>query len=96
MGAEAVATCGGADGQWSMAVRPPTSTHRLRGTNLSPPRASLAVGVQLRRRGPQTAGSSGASACARGPGTARSTWRVRGATSRAGSPTSKTIRLNLL
>jgi hypothetical protein len=65
MGAVMVATCGGAGGQRSMAVRPPASTHRPRGTGLSPSRASLAVGVQLRLRGPRTARSSGASACAR-------------------------------
>jgi hypothetical protein len=96
MGAEAVATCGGAGGQWSMAVRPRASTHRQRGTGLSPSRASLALGVKWWQCGPQTAGFFGASTCARGLGTAWPTWRVRGATSRAGSPSSKTIRLNLL
>jgi hypothetical protein len=42
----------------------------------------------------ECARSSGASACARGPGTARPTWRVHDTTSRAGSPGSKTVRLS--
>jgi hypothetical protein len=79
-----------------MALRPPASAHRPRGTGLSSLRASLALDAQWRWCGPGTAGCSGASACARGPGTARPTWRVRGATSRTGSPNSKTVRLNLL
>jgi hypothetical protein len=95
-GPGAVATCGGADDQWKMAVRPPTSAQRPRGTGLSSLRASLALDAQWRQRQPRTAGSSSASACARGLGTARPTWWVRGATSRAGSPNSKTVRLNLL
>jgi hypothetical protein len=33
-GREAVATCGGADGQWGTAVRAPASAHPLRGTDL--------------------------------------------------------------
>jgi hypothetical protein len=65
MGAEAVATCGGAGDQWRMAVRPPASTHRPRGTVLSPSRVSSALGSQWRRRVPRTAGFPGASACAR-------------------------------
>jgi hypothetical protein len=76
MGAEAVATCGGAGGRWSMAVRPPASTHRPRGTVLSPSCASLVVGVQWRRRGPRTDVFPGASACARNRGTAGTTWRA--------------------
>jgi hypothetical protein len=78
MGVEAVATCGGAGGQWRMVVRPPVSTHRPGGTGLSPSRASSALGVQWQRRGPQTAGFPSASACARGSGTAWPTWRRAG------------------
>jgi hypothetical protein len=33
-GRGAAATCGGADDQWGMAVRPPVSAHRPRGTDL--------------------------------------------------------------
>jgi hypothetical protein len=58
MGAEAVATCDRAGGQWRMAVRPPASTHRPHGTDLSPSRASSALGVQWRRRRPRTTGVS--------------------------------------
>jgi hypothetical protein len=54
-------------GQWRMAVRPPASAHRPRGTGLSPSRASLAVGDST---GLGPLGSSGTSACACGPGTA--------------------------
>jgi hypothetical protein len=68
-------------GQWRMVVRLPASAHRARGTGLGHLRASIALGAQWRRRGPQTAGSSGASACARGQATARPTWRASGATS---------------
>jgi hypothetical protein len=58
MGAEVVATCDGAGGQWRMAVRPPASTHRPHGTVLSPSRASSPLGVQWRRRRPRTTGVS--------------------------------------
>jgi hypothetical protein len=80
-GAEAVATCGGADDLWWMVVRPPASVHRPRGTILGHLRASLAVGALWRRRQPRTAGFSGASACALARGTAGPTWRARSATS---------------
>jgi hypothetical protein len=44
-----VVTCGGAGGQWRMAVRPPASAHRPRGTGLSSLLASLALDAQWRR-----------------------------------------------
>jgi hypothetical protein len=69
MGAEAVATCGGAGGQWRMAVRPPASAHGPRGTGLNPSRASSTLGAQWRRCGPRTARFLGASACAPNAGT---------------------------
>jgi hypothetical protein len=78
MGTEAVATCGGAGGQWRMAVRTLASTRRPRGTGLSHSRASSALGEQWRWRGPRTAGFPGASACARGSCTAGPTWRRAG------------------
>jgi hypothetical protein len=81
MGAEAVTTCGGADGQWWMVVHPPASVHRPRGTSLGHLRASLALGAQWRRHQPRTTGFSGASTCARARGTAGLTWCARGATS---------------
>jgi hypothetical protein len=93
MGAEAVATCGRAGSQWRMAVRPPANTHRLRGTGLSFSRASLALGVQWRWRGPQTAGFSGASACVRGPGTAGPTWRRAGDVVRGSAGCTDSFRL---
>jgi hypothetical protein len=58
---EAVAMCGGADGQWGMAVRPPASAHRPRGTDLVLRASVMASSAQRRRRGPWTAGFSGAS-----------------------------------
>jgi hypothetical protein len=57
-------------GQWRMAVRPPASARRPRGTGLGFACASWALAAQCRRRGPRTAGFSGASVCARRPGTA--------------------------
>jgi hypothetical protein len=93
MGAEAVATCGEADGQWSMAVRPPESTHKPCGTGLSPSRASLALGVQWRRRGPRTVGFSGTSACVHGPGTAGPTWRRAGDVVRGSAGCTEPFRL---
>jgi hypothetical protein len=74
-GRRATATCGGANGQWGMAVRPPVSAHRPRSTGLGLHASVTASSAQCHRRGPRTAGFSGASACARGPGTARPTWR---------------------
>jgi hypothetical protein len=41
-----VPTSGGAGGQWRMAVRPPMSAHRPRGTNLSSLRVSLSLDAQ--------------------------------------------------
>jgi hypothetical protein len=69
-----------------MAVRPTASAHRPRGTDLGFLHASFSLAAQWRWHGPRTASSSGASACARGPGTVRLTWRARGATSRVVSP----------
>jgi hypothetical protein len=68
-------------GQWGMAVRPPVSAHRPRGTGLDTSRASLAVGAQWRWREARTAGFPDASACALNRGT---TGRrgAQGATSR--------------
>jgi hypothetical protein len=74
-GRGAAATCGGADGQWGMAVRPPASAHRPRGTGLGLHASITASSAQCHRHGPRTAGFSGASACAREPGTAWPTWR---------------------
>jgi hypothetical protein len=73
-----VATCGGANGQWGMAVRPLASAHQPRGTGLGLHASVTASSAQWRRHGPQTAGFSGASACARKPGTARPAWRRAG------------------
>jgi hypothetical protein len=81
-GREAAATCGRADGQWGMAVRPPVSAHRPRGTGLGLHASVTASSAQCHRRGPRTTGFSGASACARDPGKARPT-------SCAGAPTFK-------
>jgi hypothetical protein len=77
-GRGAAATCGGADGQWGMAVRPPASAHRLHGTGLGLHASVTTSSAQCHRRGPRTAGFSGASACAHEPGTARATWRRAG------------------
>jgi hypothetical protein len=93
MGTEAVATCGGAGGQWRMAVRPPASTHSPRGTDLSPSHASSTLGVQWRWREPRTAGFFGASACARGPGTAGPTWRRAGDVVRRSAGCTDSFRL---
>jgi hypothetical protein len=41
-----VPTSGGAGGQWRMAVRPPMSAHRPRGTDLSSLRVSLSLDAQ--------------------------------------------------
>jgi hypothetical protein len=74
-GRGAAATCGGADGQWGIAVRPPANAHRPRGTGLGLHASVTASSAQCHRRGPRTARFSSASACAREPGTARPTWR---------------------
>jgi hypothetical protein len=74
-GRGAVATCGGADDQWGMAVRPPASAHRPRGTGRGLHASVTASSAQCHRRGPRTAGFSGASACTRESGTAWATWR---------------------
>jgi hypothetical protein len=71
-------TCGGADGQWGMAVRPPVSARWPRGTSLGLHASITASSAQCHRRGPRTARFSGASACAREPGMARPTWRRAG------------------
>jgi hypothetical protein len=73
-GRGAAATCGGADGQWGMAVRPPASAHRSRGTGLGLHASVTASSAQCHRCGPRTAGFSGASTCARESGTAWPTW----------------------
>jgi hypothetical protein len=84
-GRGAAATCGGADGQWGMAVRPPASAHRLRGTGLGLHASVTASSAQCHQHLPQTAGFSASSACVHEPGMARPTWRpaddvVRGST----------------
>jgi hypothetical protein len=56
----------------------PAAWHRLRGTGLGLHASVTASSALWRLRGPRTAGFSGASACARGPGTARLTWRCAG------------------
>jgi hypothetical protein len=72
-GRGAAATCGGATGQRAMAVRLPASAHRPRGTGLGLHASVTASSAQCHRRGPRTAGFAGASACARGLGTAQPT-----------------------
>jgi hypothetical protein len=72
-GRGAAAMCGGADDQWGMAVRPPASAHRPRGTGLGLHTSVTASSAQCHRRGPRTVGFSSASACARELGTARPT-----------------------
>jgi hypothetical protein len=85
MGAEAVATCGRADDQWGMAVRPQASAHRPRGTGLSfhvrvtDPRCTVVAARAsdrwlLRRLGVRVRLGYG-----------EPTWRVRGVTSCAGA-----------
>jgi hypothetical protein len=89
MGAEVVAACGGADGQWGKALRPPASAPRPRGIGLSfharvtDPRCTVAATRAsdrwlLRRLDVRAR-----------PGYGESTWRVRGATSCAGAPVFK-------
>jgi hypothetical protein len=87
-GRGAAATCGGADDQWGMAVRPPASAPRPRGTGLGLHASVTASSAQCHQRRPRTAGFSGASACACEPGTARPTWR-RASASCAGAPAFK-------
>jgi surface antigen len=94
-GRGAVATCGGADGQWGMAVRPPASAHRPCGTGLGLHASVTASSAQCRRRGPRTAGLSSASACAREPGTARLTWRRAGDVVRGSAGIQTQFRLAL-
>jgi hypothetical protein len=69
-----------------MAVRPPTSARRPRGTGLGLHASVTTSSAQCHQRRPRTAGFSDASACAHEPGTARPTWRragdvMRGSTS---------------
>jgi hypothetical protein len=87
--------CGGADGQWGMAVRPPASAHRPRGTGLALHASVMASSAQWRRRGPRTAGFSGASACACEPGTAWPTWRRAGDVVRESAGVQAQFRLAL-
>jgi hypothetical protein len=94
-GRGAVATCGGADGQWEMAVCPPASAHRPRGTGLGLHASVTASSAQWRQRGPQTARFSGASTCAREPDTARPTWRRAGDVVRGSAGVQAQFRLAL-
>jgi hypothetical protein len=70
MGATAVGYVQRVSGQWRKVVRALASARRPHGTGLGFPRASWALAAQWGRHGPRTAGYSGASACARGPGMA--------------------------
>jgi hypothetical protein len=53
----------------------PASAHRPRGTDLGLHASVTASSAQCHRRGPRTAGFSGASAGAREPGAVWPTWR---------------------
>jgi hypothetical protein len=89
-GRGAVATCGGADGQWGMAVRPLASARRPRGTGLGLHASVTASSAQCHRRGPRTAGFPA-------PRRAHASWVQRGrrggarTTSCAGALTFKTV-----
>jgi hypothetical protein len=95
-GRGAVATCGGADDQWGMAVRLSASAHRTRGTDLGLHASVTTSSEQCCRRGPRTAEFSGAPACAREPGTARPTWRRTGDVVRGSTDIQAQFRLALL